>query len=308
MIRDCDTLLEAIKRDATIPAYQPRWSDENLLALAGDFIQESILPLILNMNTELLIVSDTETVVASQRAYRIPYRAVGRVLRNLSWQADATSQPQNLDPLTPRDEANYPATTAGAPAGALFQSDKYIPIPRPSTGFFNVAYMRRQSRLIKKSDAWRIENINTGSRTLTLDTAPTVSDIATGTHIDLIRSKAGNDILAIDAVVQSVTSVQIVLTADLPTELAIGDYVALAEESPFLNLPQELGPLIAQGAKAAYASTQDPELYEIFAKERDRMIGAAPTILAPRITGSAPIIVNETGLVRNYRRGYYGGR
>jgi hypothetical protein len=73
------------------------------------------------------------------------------------------------------------------------------------------------------------------------------STIVNGSTVDFVQYKSPNDLLAFESTITGVAGT--VLTfASLPNDLAVGDYICLANQSPVPLIPEELHPVLTQAA------------------------------------------------------------
>jgi hypothetical protein len=201
---------------------------------------------------------------------------------------------------------------SGQPSGFYFRGDQYIVVPAPlsTSQFVRLWYNLKPSILVTASAAAQVTVL--GTPTVTVNAVP--STISAGTIVDIIQAKGSGRILSFEVSVVSVTATSITFDPDdIPTELAVGDYVALADQSPVIQLPEECYPYFetAVGERVLYAIGD----YEGSAKLReDGQVEevALKKILSPRIEGESHKIVNRNGLLRgkgfNYwrvRGGFY---
>ena len=78
-----DRILAGVKRRAIVPTNQVTLDDDDILDLIDDVIKIHAVPLIDSVNGEYFVTSELTAITAGQSNYSIPYRAIGRVLRDL---------------------------------------------------------------------------------------------------------------------------------------------------------------------------------------------------------------------------------
>jgi hypothetical protein len=98
------------------------------------------------------------------------------------------------------------------------------------------------------TDCGEIETINTGTNTITgtFPAAWTTSDV-----FDFISGYPGFENMDSDRAVSAVSTTSMTFSSSLPTGLAVGDFVCLAEESCFVQLPHEAHTLLVYMTVAA---------------------------------------------------------
>lgn len=277
MIRTTDDLVASIKNGCSIPTNESRFSVTRLLEMCDDYIAGELVQAVLNQNAELLLTTE-DIPCAGSAYYCIPYRAVGRVLRYVHYYASATATPE---------EPRYLAAHATTQTGIRFVGDKFSPNPAPTTGFYRVCYALRPSKLVSVSSAGVITGVNTGANTLTLSRLPT--GVSSGSYVDIIRAKQGNDILGFDLQITNIDGLTVTL-ASLPS-VAVGDYVALAETTPVLPFPLELAPLVSKAVQCKVLEAQgDIEMLSAAKDELNSIKKSCFSILTPRLQSKAPAL------------------
>lgn len=215
-------------------------SDTNLLITATEQLLIKLYPLLQSTREEFYVARKSFTITADQSEYVIPSRASGLVVRDIQ-----LIDGNNISSLPIIDSERISTTTSGTVEGYYLEHNKIILYPTPATtsGTLRVRYFLRPSRLAATSDCAQIASINTGSNQFTVTSIPT--SWATGSVIDIIQQSAPYANLAIDQTTTSISSTTITL-ASLPSTLAVGDWVALAEYTPIPQVPMEFQAILAQ--------------------------------------------------------------
>ena len=100
----------------------------------------------------------------------------------------------------------------------------------------------------------------------------------------------------------TITTTTIVMTADLPESLAIGDWISLNGTTPVIQCPVELQPLLEQEAANFCLRAQgDLEAYKAGKEEAKEMRDDLKKMISPRISKEGKKILNNSGILR--RRG-----
>ena len=299
MAKTSDRLLEGVKRRAIVPSSQPLFDDNDLLALADDVIEELMVPLLKAARQDFFVTTDEVTVVSGTRLYDIPYRSVGRTLRDLKL-LNGTGFIRSLPKIAIEDEHLF-QSSGGNVTGFYFRGDKIALVPTPTSSGFSLErwYELAPSKLVKVSDAAVVTGIT--ATTVTVDTAP--DTIATGTVIDFIQARSGNSLLAMDKTVTNVAgNVYTFAVDDIPTTLAVGDYVSVAQTTPVIMFPNECYPLLETATtRRALAALGDFEGADVLAKDEGEESKRLRALLEPRIEGEATVIINRRGLLRGTR-------
>lgn len=306
-----DRFLQGLKRRITIPANQPLMTDQNFLDLANDVIRDRMVPLFLSTNQNYFVTYVDLPMTQGVKKYPIHYRAVGRALRDLKLK-------YNLDNIRMVDmrlialEDEHLFINQTLPTGFYFSGDSIMVVPEPNSStyimrqFFNL----QPNRMVTMDQAAKV--LAVAGNVLTVDAIPTA--MIAPLKVDFIQGKAGCSTISYDVTLQGAGSNQLTFaSADDVAGVEVGDYVALAQESPVMQLPDEAQQLLE-------TATADRVLYAIgdyegsAAMQKDAKLQEANLlkIIQPRIEGEQTKIINRNGLLRgrgyNYwrvRGGYY---
>jgi hypothetical protein len=239
--------------------------------------------------------------VASTQKYKIPYRAVGRTLRDLKLaRTSDTTFIKTLAYISPEDAATYTTGMSGEPAGFTVEGDSIKLLPTPNSSDLSIIfyYLLKPSYLVATTSAGAITAINTTSGVVTIGTA--VTAFTTGATMDLVDGKSGCSVLAEDIVNTNVSSTAITFAAaDLPSGLAVGDYVCLSNQSPVFQMPDEFHQSLVQAVICRILEALgDSEMYAISAARLVKMLDVAQQLLSPRVESEIPVVLDRFGLLR----------
>jgi hypothetical protein len=294
-------LLESLKRRGMLPTTSETLDAEDFLLTADGEMQSYILPLLLSVREEYLVAEKDISIVSGTASYDIPARAVGsklrevRILSGSDYVALSRIEPERVE-----------TTAASAyPGGYKIQGNKLVLVPTPNTsGTLRVTYFQRPNRLVGTTSVGEITAINTGTGVVTCSDIPTT--FTTSLTYDFIKGTPGFDSLNIDKACTAVTTgasgTITFATANLPSDLAVGDFVCLAQESPIPQIPVELHPLLAQRVTAKCLEALGDDKAVLAMQVSEEMRKGALTLLENRVEGAPRIIVNK------YGPGYVGRR
>ena len=166
----------------------------------------------------------------------------------------------------------------------------------------------KPNKMVLENRVATIASIDTNTGLVTLNNFP---DNFTGaTELDLIQAISPNNVLAFDKTATNVdpnTSSVTFNPSDLPSDLQIGDYVALAGETIVPQLPTELHPVLAQRvAIQCLEALGDQQGYQVAQRRLEQMENALGTILDNRVEGAPEKINNRHGALRESLWGSYG--
>lgn len=294
-----DRLLAGVKRRIVLPASQPLYSNSDFFALADDTIKASLVPLIRSVNQDFFVIKTITALVQDQTYYAIPYRAIGRTLRDLKLK-DPSGNRRDMALIALEDEHMYRAGTIAE--GFYFYGDRVgiVPTPQDATYSLEMWWEMPPANLVLSSEAAVVASI--GTTTVTVSSAP--STITSGSVVDFIGGKAGCETKGYDVTVSNVSSTTYTFNSasDIPDNLEVGDYISVAETSPVIQLPNEAYPYLETVlCMKILTSVGDFEgsarLEGAAAEEKKSLL----SLLEPRIEGETTKIINRKGMLRAYR-------
>jgi hypothetical protein len=293
-------LLDAVKRGVTVPSNQVRFSDADLLKFADEETESTIMPMLSSIRQEFLVKQKNVPVVANQAGYKIPYRAVGRNLRDIKLADTAGNVIRRLALVDPSESHIFALGTFGEPNGYMIQGDKVVLLPTPASAGYNIQffYELAPSALVPVTSAGQISAIDTGTGIVTISAS--VAGFITAQTMDLVDGKAGCTVKSEDIVNSSVAGTAITFTAaDLPSDLAVGDWVTASGETPVVQLPNELTQSLVQAVicRVLEALSDYEGLQAAKASLKEKM-NAAEKLLTPRVQSQVPVVINRNGLLR----------
>lgn len=294
-------LLESVRTTITAPANQILLTDDRLLLFANEEVDSKLVPMISSLNQDYFVELEEEDLVSGTAEYDIPYRAIGRALRDLKV-SDASGAIKDIVKVALEDA--HLNRFESLPLSFYFKGDRIIMVPTPNSSDLTLMkyYMRKPSNIVKVSATGKVTAVST--TTLTLDNVPTTFSGAT---VDIIQGKQGNRIRTMDATVTNISGSQVTLSA-AASDTAIGDYVALSCESPVIQLPDECFPYLSLlTSRRALEALGDYEGAQAFEKELVVRKKNCEYLLAPRIEGEQTKILQRFGLLRGFRGRYVRG-
>jgi hypothetical protein len=303
MTLTADNLLTQIKLSGTVPENQELMTAPKILALADEEIAGVIVPLLDSTNQEFFVTQENETVSAGKSLYKIPYRAIGRKLRDLKID-DGSGNVRSVTLVTLEESQIY--KQSGSVAGFYFMADKIAVVPTPiaSTEILQKFYNFRPSKLITTTNAGVVTGIS--GLTLTLSVVP--MGFTPGYLVDLVGAKSGYQTLGYDIAVTGVAGNQVTL-ASVPTDLEVGDYICQAEKSPVIQLPDDCFTfLVKLTTKRVLESVGDYDGANNLKDSLKKLEIALLKIFQPRVEGASIKIINRNGLLGGPRSvKYYRG-
>jgi uncharacterized membrane protein len=300
-----DRLIAGVKRRITIPASQALITNEDILQYADDCIKYKLVPLIKSVVQDFFVTKTITELVADQREYAIPYRTIGRTLRDLKI-LDGGDGRYDI-PLIAIEDEQYYCQGASMPQGHYFYGDRIAIIPTPiSTDYsLEIWYELQPSELVVLSDAAVV--VSKTATTVVVSSVP--STIVNGSVVDFIQGISGCSTLAMDKTITGLASTTLTFAADeIPSDLAAGDYVSIKQTSPVIQLPDEAYPLLetvtAMRCLQAISDYESIERLKGDEKEEEKNL---KLILEPRNRGETTKIIKRNGFLRGFRSRLNGG-
>lgn len=306
--------LASVKRNVTMPTSQIRFDDDDMLAIADEQMQTLMLPTITSLRSEFFVVKKYVPLAASQNQYKIPYRSIGRTLREIKV-TDSSTAPTvvyTIPFVVPEDTQYFLYNnTVGDTRAYTVRGDNIVILPTPGTAPTQVLefyYELAPSKLVTATEAGTV--VSAASGVVTIDAA--VTGFATGQTMDLIDGQSGNTVIGIDLVNTSVSGTTITFASgdmpSAPNALKVGDYVALSGETPVLQIPNECFFVLVQATCCKLLEAQgDFEGLQAAEAKLAKYIESMQQTLTPRVEANVPTISNTNGLIKNrlWRSWYY---
>jgi len=239
MILTSTQLVTLASQWAALSSNQANLASSDFLTIAN-IITSTLTAECLAAREEYLLYEEKDAVTAGIAQYRIPYRSVNGEIRHL-WYEDLEGNRYRLFGMAVEDIENYQALTTGTPGGFYVMGNTVNLLPTPSTnGNLVFIYPFRPSTLVAQVGTQAI--ISTGSTSVTVSNMPV--GFTNGALYDIIDHLSGNGIVYYD-LVGSISGTTVSFTQSIPN-VAVGNYIALAQQSPVPMLPEEGHPLLLE--------------------------------------------------------------
>jgi len=302
-----ETLIESIKRSITIPSYQARFQDQDLIDLANEEQESTIVPMITSLQENFFLTYEDVSVAASTQSVQIPYRAAGRSVVAIYSKKDDGS----LIPLTKYEVTDmhlWNTGDAASPYGFYIMGDCINLVPVPSKAVvIRFIYPAYPSTLVLDRSNTILSVTNAVGGSYVTATATIVNTISIGDTVDITQYRPGYKIVYKDALVSNISNNLLYLNGynDVTplTGIVANDGVSLSNETCIVQLPNEATQCLihAVAIRVLQAMKIDsPETMEVYM----RKVEACKRALSPRVDGSPSKIINRNGLLngRNIRR------
>jgi len=299
------SLLASVKRRITLPDAQNLYSSEDLLAFMGDELSSTIIPLIHSVQQEYWVMKVDVPLVANQTNYTIPIRGITNGLRlvtTLNTNGNEGDFPLLRPEMTASSFSWLSPYTVSVLYGFYIEDDHIVVFPQQivanPVNSIRFRIERAPSQLCDVLDAAQVVSIL--GQVVTVNNIP--SDWTTAMRYDLINGQPAFQSKGDDFVVSSLNSgtSEITFTTTLPTTLAVGDWISLANTSPIPQIPYQMFPYLAQCvASLCLAGLADQEPYQESQRKLAIMKEDLLKLMQPRDIGNVQTIVNRGGLFDN---------
>ncbi len=295
-------LLSSAKLRAFEPDSNGHFTDAEWLRLAYDELVSEVFPLVLASQGDFRVTDQDDSIVANQATYRTPKRAHGGRHKDVLF-VDGNGDEFSL-PLVNIEELGHLSglNAEGYRDLSYYYKDDSIglhPVPTNATGTLRQRHYMRPGTLVTEASAAQVTAVaSTVQLSFTSGTIPAAW--TTANTFDVISNTGTFRTIAKDLTVATVTTGAITFSSTLDTGIEVGDWVALAGESPIPQVPEVVHPYLAQRAAVrALAAVGDKENLQFAMAELGPMERRLDDTLAPRSDGEAKVIVPRHSPLRS---------
>lgn len=272
----------------------------DFLDTIDDVIRAKMVPLLKRTRESYLLRVVEQTLTAGTARYPIPGRAAAESIHSILCE---TSE-DNWTPLqrTEVHQAHAFTATGGARLfGYYLEDDSVEFIPTPGEATVRFVIYNRPNLVVEESAVGYISAINTGTKAVTVKTwdedaedfttSAAPSTFSSSVLYDLVKGTPGfrNHGTDLEA---SVASNVLTFAETLPDNLAVGDFVCLAGETPIAQIPAELHPLLAQEVARELLEAKGDAKAERAQATADRLQADALEMLTPRASAAPKYVHN----------------
>lgn len=281
-------------------------SADDILELANEELSLRLVPLVRESRGDYWVTSETMAIEQGQAAYRVPDRAQGSALRDLTV-ITPSGHEWGVPQMALEEAGAYQVGGAGLGVGVTrfyMQGTDVVLVPTPQeTGFqLRMRYHRAHSELVLTADTghctWG------GGATLTLTDYPAAWDAFTA---DIYQLSPPFGMAAADAVVTDVTAGAATVTGLADLGLTVGRLygIAYAHQTSTVDLPRECWPLLVSALTARVCDVigdreQEQVAYALYERESVNVM----RLLTPRVEGRPQRVIQRGSLLRSRARGW----
>jgi hypothetical protein len=254
-----EDLITTVRNMAMLPDSDSTGTqDVDLLRVLNEAIRTYLVPRLLALREAFWVARQRQALGSTWR-YRIPPRALFNKLQNVWW-LDSNSDRQLLEPVSSLDIHLYgDEGGAATPAGYFLEGNDICLLPIDATSFsgtLEIEYFSRPNDLVLATYYAIITNVDTGTKTVTVDTWPTGASFLATSSYDIHSPYSGAELKEWDLTGSAVNAGAKTVTVNEAIDgstfgrkpVAVGDYICLAESCALPALPRELHPVACRGA------------------------------------------------------------
>lgn len=222
----------AVRRQGSIPS---SFTSADILALGDEEIQATFVPLLESLRQNFFVRTATGTPDARGRV-AIPARAVGAALRSVELYMG-----NGWVPLPQRDLGDPDYVSSGAlPDAYALDGGSILLLPNGTTGTLRLRYSARPGKMCLDTDASLSKALTAVAAPGATTTALTAGFTGALSSCDIVSSGPAHQQKAIGVTLGGAQPNLTVTNSDLTEQPIVGDYVAIADRTPFVPLPEEL--------------------------------------------------------------------
>jgi len=268
-------LISALKICGSFPTSNDLFSTSDFLVLFNFQLKSDITPMMLKLNEEYFLQYKDFTI-SSGSTYRIPKRAVGAKIRDLKM-IDGSNNYTAINRLFEEDR--------GSGKSGYYMLRNSVELSSDFTAnTLRMSIFGRPSTLVATTACGKITSINTSTFDVVISSAP--STFTTGAVVDFVQNNNPYDLLGMDYSIASVSGTTLTFSS-LPNDLAVGDWICLATESPVPMVPEEIHPVLVQSALVRALSSKKDKALEVEAATLKQMKEDAISMLDPRVENNS---------------------
>jgi len=229
-------IFENVKLLSHMPEGNATFTEANVITLADRELQTALIKQILSVREGYYLTYE-DFDVNSTGEYAIPSKAIGGALYNIEILQNSTVIQVNR--IEPQEQFStlYPTSYA---YGFYIKGNTIKIMPVPPVGDPRIWYLRRPNKLVATSACGQITAVSGAD--ITVSSLP--STFLVGTSVDLAQDQPTFNILGTREIT-AINSLTVTLDSAV-TDLAVGDWLCLENQTPVPQIPVEFRPLLEQ--------------------------------------------------------------
>lgn len=280
-----------------IPLSNSTFTSTEIINLANRELQTAVISQITSIK-EGYYLTYRDLDVGSTGLYSIPSQAIGGALEAIQIVVGGIS----IVPVNRLDHAEQFSTLAPSTTtyGYFIQGNTVNIMPIPTIGVVRLWFLRRPNALVATSVAGSISAI--AGNVITVTALPSVFTV--GSSINLCQDQPTFDVLA-ETTITGISGTNVTL-ASVSSQLALGDWLCLSDQTPVPQIPVEFRPLLEQRVVVKIYELQGYlEKMKAAGEMLKGMEESLFKLISPRVSTQTKIINPQNGgfLKSNARRG-----
>lgn len=249
-------------------------------------VKNKIVPLLLKLAEDYLIESKEYTISASTSKYQLPTRAIGSKVRDVKVK-DSSGNYMDLYRLFEEDRSS-------SRSGYYLKRNSIELSTDITSGTLVISYFVRPSNLVASGAYCTISSIDLGTNTVTVESLP--SSFLVDVECDFVQANSPYDLLGFDYSITGINTLDITFS-NLPDDLAEGDYLCLAKQSPVPQIPEETHQYLIQAALVKCLSSKKDKAVKYEASVLKEMEENLINLLDPRVE-SNDVKIRPQGMLK----------
>ena len=284
------TFIDRVAVKAAIPIGQTTYTEAELLDLANQELQSTILPEILRTREDYYLTQQQISVKAGQESIPMPERAVAGKINDV--QIVESNERRSIPRIT---TSEITGTQEGSPESFYFRGPYLGLNPIPSRDIeIIVSYYSRPSALIIPEYGYTLLDIvvdSSGEPYYNVDSK--VTNLHDNEKVDFINSSGLHHTLYQDIEIDYIDEGTRVYLIDPPANIPIGSIMVPAGQSPFIQCPQELYPWLEELVVVKiHESNGDFQAMKLAQEKANLIREQILSLLSPRAETESQIITN----------------
>lgn len=248
MLYTSNILIEAIKRNASIPTSQKKFSPDDFLAFLNEELSLTIVGELMSQQNDYFITTVDTPILADTSTYSMPTTSVGWKLDSVGW-VDGNDKYTRLNQVPRSQRQLYTSlATSTNPQAFYVSGNDIILLPSISSspiGSVRFDHVQLQNDLVLTSACGLISNVAESGTDylLTVNQSPILTN-----NVDVVNAVNPFAVIARNQTATEASLVITVAQANFDQAPVEGDYVCERNKTPIPNIPEDFHPCLAQAA------------------------------------------------------------
>lgn len=296
---DVNSLIENVKRRASVPISQITLTPEAITRLADDELHGIVVPMMMGAREEFF-VKYVDIPTPADKRIPMPEKTVGMKIRSICYVQQQTNPPIliNIPRLDLDVVAGVGFSNTSTLAGFIIEGNDlvlYPPTSVPTGTNIRIYYYERTLVLADPDNYGRIVSIDENTNTVLLSTVP--RDWVAGTKLNSVSQTVPFDVKSENIEITAVSSPSIVV--DSVEGLAVGDYISEEGFSGVPQIPIEAHAFLAQLTTVkALEALGDRSGMEAAERKLEKMEKNLMNLFSQRVDGSVKKVMSPNGGLR----------